>query len=137
MNFPKYFTLSEVLKTSQPFRNFPTDWEQVHNLLFCTLALDVVRDRFGHPLRVNSGFRTREVNRAVGGVATSQHLLGCAFDVRPVDVTLLDDFNFVCKGFVERKETVEGLGIDQLIIYPTFVHIGWSRNPRWQVITKK
>ena len=35
-----------------------------------------------YPIIINSGFRSPEVNKAVGGVATSNHLTGCAVDIR-------------------------------------------------------
>lgn len=44
-------------------------------------CLDVIREEWGAPLYVNSGYRSAELNRAVGGVAGSQHLKGEAADI--------------------------------------------------------
>jgi uncharacterized protein YcbK (DUF882 family) len=44
--------------------------------------LEAVRERYGHPMPVTSGYRCPRHNAAVGGVATSPHLLGLAADVR-------------------------------------------------------
>lgn len=44
--------------------------------------LQALRDRLGKPLIINSGYRSPEHNRAVGGAATSKHMQGVAFDVR-------------------------------------------------------
>ena len=44
-------------------------------------VLDPLREAWGHPLHINSGYRCPELNRLVGGVPTSQHVLGQAADV--------------------------------------------------------
>ncbi|MDR0692348.1 MAG: peptidase M15, partial [Prevotellaceae bacterium] len=43
--------------------------------------LDPVREQWGKPIRVNSGYRSMAINMAVGGAATSQHLKGEAADI--------------------------------------------------------
>ena len=55
--------------------------EQVLNLAYlCHMVLQPLRDRFG-PIRITSGYRCPELNRAVGGVKNSQHLRGEAADI--------------------------------------------------------
>ena len=44
-------------------------------------VLDPLREWYGRPIYVNSGYRSPELNRAVGGVANSFHLTGCAADI--------------------------------------------------------
>ena len=44
-------------------------------------ALDIARDLYGHPMKINSGFRTIKHNKAVGGSPKSSHLLGWAVDI--------------------------------------------------------
>ena len=51
--------------------------------LLCTSCLEPIRAQFG-PLRISSGYRCPALNALVGGVATSEHTLGCAADIVPV-----------------------------------------------------
>ena len=78
-------------------------------------VLQPLRDRVGHPLRINSGYRCPELNRAVGGVATSQHVRGEAADVAAADPYLL------AKVVRDTPEIWEQ--VDQMILYPTFIHL--------------
>ena len=82
-------------------------------------VLDPAREKFGGPIIVNSGYRCPKHNKAVGGVTGSQHLLGQAADVR-----------FQGSGFRVQdlaKAIKENGKFDQLILYPTFVHVSWKR----------
>ncbi len=82
-------------------------------------VLQPLRDRVGHPLRINSGYRCPELNRAVGGAPTSQHVKGEAADVAAADPYLLAR---AVRGAPEIWREV-----DQMILYPTFVHISHRR----------
>lgn len=77
-------------------------------------VLQPLRDRVGHPLRINSGYRCPELNRAVGGVATSQHVKGEAADIAAEDPHELAK--------VVRDTPEIWREVDQMILYPTFVH---------------
>jgi hypothetical protein len=44
--------------------------------------LEVLRNKVGHPIVINSGYRSPQLNRKVGGAPTSNHLTGCAVDIR-------------------------------------------------------
>ena len=74
-------------------------------------VLQPLRDAWGKPLHINSGYRCPELNRAVGGKPTSQHLSGQAADV-------------ACDKPVELARLAKALRLpyDQMILYPTFVH---------------
>ncbi len=74
-------------------------------------VLQPLRDAWGKPLHINSGYRCREVNAAVGGVPTSQHVKGEAADIAAENPAEL-----------ARLAASLGLPFDQMIIYPTFVH---------------
>jgi hypothetical protein len=77
----KYFTIKELTTTGTGMPNMPgaTETDNLTNLV--DKLLDPVRERWGKPIRVNSGFRSLSVNLAVGGAATSQHLKGEAADI--------------------------------------------------------
>ena len=84
----QHFTLGELCKTKTRLSNEPNK-EQVENLKRLCGWLEQLRRRWNNlygdgddPIIINSGFRSPEVNRAVGGSATSNHLTGCAVDIR-------------------------------------------------------
>ena len=85
MNQPKYFTLKEMINSdtakSKGIDNTPT-WSVVLNLLeLVQNVLDPIRESYGKPIIVNSGYRCIELNRAVGSKDNSQHTLGLAADI--------------------------------------------------------
>lgn len=126
-----HFLLSEMVVTSKPFPNEPND-EQIECLRQLSQQLELWRPSVG-PLKVTSGFRSLEVNRAVGGSRTSQHLRGEACDVIPV------------KGRPQAwdrllKLIASGLPIDQAIIYEAepHIHVSYTRRypPRREVLVE-
>ena len=92
-----HFLLREFLNLNKYPENIPT-MQVVANLTYgCHQLLEPARLMVG-PIIVNSGFRCESVNRQVGGVRNSQHLVGQAADIRPKDPvqfqTLVDFFTF-------------------------------------------
>lgn len=120
MKISKNFSLEEFTKSaaaeSLKINNTPS-MESVVNL--CALVHNVLqplRDVVGKPIRINSGYRSEGVNKAIGGAAHSQHMRGQAADIRVMDVTP-----------TVLGEMIKNLyPFDQLIIYPTFVHVSYS-----------
>lgn len=82
-------------------------------------VLQPLRDACG-PLAINSGYRCPEVNKAVGGVPTSQHTKGEAADVCPFGRNGHGDIETVRKLAITARDL--GLPFDQMILYPSFVH---------------
>lgn len=81
MRLTKNFTLDELCVTSTGLPNRP-DAQQTEKLLYLAwYILQPVRDRFG-AIRITSGYRSPEVNRAIGGSMSSQHVLGEAADIQ-------------------------------------------------------
>ena len=81
MRLTKNFTLTELTKTNTGLPNEP-NCEEVGRLReLCEKVLQPLRDLYGNPIIVNSGFRSQEVNRKVGGVPNSQHRYGEAVDI--------------------------------------------------------
>lgn len=77
----KNFSLKEMTATNSGLPNVPNA-EQLHYLtLLCEKVLEPLRYIYGKPIKVNSGFRSVEVNKAIGGAATSQHCKGQAADI--------------------------------------------------------
>ena len=88
MNLSEHFKLEELCKTKTGIENVPNE-AQVENLKRLCRWLEQLRRRWNNlygegddPIVINSGFRSPAVNKAVGGVSTSNHLTGCAADIR-------------------------------------------------------
>ena len=88
MNLSEHFKLEELCKTKTGIENVPNE-AQVENLKRLCRWLEQLRRRWNNlygegddPIIINSGFRSPAVNKAVGGVSTSNHLTGCAADIR-------------------------------------------------------
>ena len=81
----KYFTIKELTRsTTAELRGIDnTPSQQVINNLTALVenVLDPLREAWGAPIHVNSGYRCAALNKAVGGVPTSQHILGEAADI--------------------------------------------------------
>ena len=79
-----HFSLSEFLNLKKYPDNIPS-MQVAANLTYgCLLLLEPARLEVG-PILINSGYRNQRVNALVGGVKNSQHLQGCAADIRPRD----------------------------------------------------
>ena len=79
-------------------------------------VLQPLRDAWGEPLHINSGYRCPKLNAAVGGAATSQHVKGEAADIKAPNPIKLAQLAYDL-----------GLPYDQMIIYPTFVHFSHKK----------
>jgi zinc D-Ala-D-Ala carboxypeptidase len=119
MNLSPHFKLEKFTRSvtaeEQGFDNTPDDDQIAALAALCVAILEVLRDRFG-PIKINSGFRSDALNRAVGGVYASQHKKGEAADIVPLEATIIDLALFAAD---------QQLPYDQLIIYPdeNFVHV--------------
>lgn len=126
---PKYFSFTELISTvSTAQENNLPDWDDINRLLeLCRWILDPVREMYGKPIVVTSGFRSPSLNRLVGGVPTSQHMQGLAADLLCYDSKAL--FDLIAES---------DLPFDQLIYYQKrkFVHVSYSPTYRHEVIVK-
>lgn len=81
----KYFTIEEMTKsstaTAKHIDNTPNQTAIDNLTKLIEIVLDPLREWYGKPIRVNSGFRCKALNEAVGGSDTSQHRLGEAADI--------------------------------------------------------
>lgn len=84
-NNMEYFTIEEMCYSQTASRrgiaNVPNAEQRANLEKLVINVLDPLRRKYGHPIRVNSGFRSATLNRAVGGAQTSQHLKGEAADI--------------------------------------------------------
>lgn len=76
-----YFTIDEMCKTSTGISNIPDEGVKENLVALVTNILDPVRQKYGKPIKVNSGYRSKQVNAAVKGALNSQHVTGEAADI--------------------------------------------------------
>jgi hypothetical protein len=133
MALSKNFTFKEFTKSDVAHRhhivNEITDWDVRDNIVaLVENLLQPLRDAWGMPLFINSGYRCPELNAIVGGVETSQHTKGQAADVGCSDPLAL-----------ARLVLELGLKFDQMILYPTFLHLSYTddRENRMKIIYNK
>lgn len=111
-----HFTLGEFINLRKYADNVPTIQAVVNLTYGCHMLLEPARKVVG-PIIINSGFRNDNVNRKVGGVKNSQHLLGQAADIRPRDPTKFQQL----VEFLKRHPQT-----DQLLTGPGWLHISWT-----------
>jgi zinc D-Ala-D-Ala carboxypeptidase len=134
MNFPlwlsPHFTLAELIASETAARrgidNDPSP-EVVERLKHTCVGLEAIRTRLGAPLHITSGYRSLELNRAVGSSDTSDHVTGDAAD-------------FICPRFGGPVAIVGALRdaeipFDQLIEeFGRWVHVSFAPRMRGQVL---
>lgn len=123
MNLTEHFTLEELTTTDhREFNNEPNPNETA-NLVRLANLLEQVKVAIGNkPVMVNSAFRSKQVNDAVGSKDTSQHRIGCAADIRVPGMTP----DQVVKAVIAAK-----LPFDQLIReFDRWTHISIPNDPK-------
>lgn len=136
-NLTPHFTLEEMTDSQTAARkgihNVPhTNSQEYRNLVRTAEVMEIVRTILGDkPILISSGYRSSQVNAAVGGSKNSAHMSGLAVD-------------FSCPGFGTPKQIckklephMKELAIDQLIHeYDSWVHLGLTQgSPRNQALT--
>ena len=133
----KYFSIAELTKSSTAIKkkinNTPT--KEVENNLNQLIdnILDPLREAWGQPIIVGSGYRCEALNKAVGGAAHSQHKLGQAADIHTKSDSKEDN-----KKLFELIKQLK-LPFDQLIneYNYSWVHVSYSNRNRRQILNIK
>ena len=119
-NLSEHFVLGEFTRSnSHPeVYNIPTH-EAIANLKRVCGWLEVLRKRYNdkygvgeEPIRINSGYRSPQLNKKVGGVATSNHLTGCAVDIRVLGMEQLIRYATILLDYADESHQ----GFDELLI---------------------
>ena len=131
MHLSTHFTLEELTHTDhRQFDNTPNATEMA-NLVRLAAFLEEVKSVVGNkPVMINSAFRCKEVNDAVGSKDSSQHRIGCAADIRVPSMTPDE---------VVKAVIASGIGYDQIIReFDRWTHISIPSvagdNPRKQAL---
>lgn len=125
----KYFTIEELCYSEtgklRGIENIPSEEEKQNLIEFVNDILDPLREEWGSAIRVNSGFRSLPLNRALKGSSTSVHPLGYAVDIVPANGNMKKFQSFVEEFLSERE-------YDQLIFekprngIASWIHIGYK-----------
>jgi hypothetical protein len=138
MKLSTHLDLSEVIRSDSAKRNgisnMPTGEHIANFMLLAEKIFEPIREHFGVPIHISSGYRSKELNAKIGGSATSQHCKGQAVDIDMDNstngVTNADVFNFI----------KDNLPFDQLIWEfgnednPDWVHVSYVPNGRKQIL---
>ena len=128
----KYFTIKELCKSltaiQKKINNTPNS-EIVNNLKqLVDFILDPLRERYGKPITVNSGYRCPALNKAVNGSKTSQHVKGLAADItagspkeNKILFELIQELNLPFDQLIDEKKF-------------SWIHVSFSKNPRKQIL---
>lgn len=123
MNLSPNFTLQELTHSDVAVRY---DWEnnpdanEINNLTRLADLLEQVRTLIGKPVMINSAYRCKQVNDAVGSKDSSQHRIGCAADIRVPNMTPDE---------VVKAVMASDIGYDQIIReFDRWTHISVPNN---------
>ena len=121
----EHFTLGEMTASShKEVYNIPSH-EAIANLKRLTKWLEVLRMRAGTPIGINSGYRSPQLNKRIGGVPTSNHLTGCAADIRVENMEQLIRYAAILLDYAdESKQEFDELLIERRSASP----LGSSKN---------
>ena len=126
----KHFTISEMLKSDTALKrgiwNGATKEHEENLKALIEDVLDPLRELYGRPIHVTSGYRCPKLNSLVGGAPNSQHMRGEAADI----VSLSPEEN------KKLGQLIEALGNYDQLIYeqcdesgnPRWIHVSWKRN---------
>ena len=126
MKLSEHLELSEVIRSESAKRNgisnMPTA-EHIENFkILATKVFEPIREHFGVPIRISSGYRSAELNKCVNGSATSQHSTGEAIDIDQDQTTITNKqvFDYI----------KDNLAFDQLIneFNYAWVHVSYKAN---------
>lgn len=133
----KYFNIAELTRSSTAIKkkinNTPT--KEIENNLSQLIdnILDPLREAWGNPIMVSSGYRCSALNKAVGGANSSQHKLGQAADIHTKSNTKEDN-----KKLFDLIKQLK-LPFDQLINEHNYkwIHVSYSPKNRRQILNIK
>ena len=126
-----YFTIDELTASAtarkKGIKNVPNEEERLNLIALVAAVLDPLREKYGKPIYVTSGYRCAALNKCVGGVTGSQHRKGEAADIVTKEGAV--------GNFELGRLIVESGQFDQVIfedcgkndLLPQWIHVSWKR----------
>lgn len=125
MKLSANFSLAEFTKSQTAIRkgisNVPEEWNIINMKNLCINILQPLREWYNKSITINSGFRSKELNEAIGGAKYSQHATGCAVDIDTVDDNA--DLFFYIKMHLPFDQLIWEFGDHT---NPAWVHVSFS-----------
>lgn len=127
----KYFTIDELTASAtarkKGIKNIPNDEERLNLIALVGAVLDPLRERYGKPINVSSGFRCRALNKNVGGVTGSQHCKGEAADIYSKEgaAANYELGRLIAERGMFDQLIFENVGKNDLL--PKWIHVSWRR----------
>ena len=124
----KYFSLSELTHSdtavSVRIDNTPSPLQEARLILLVRDVLDPIREHWGLPIRVTSGYRCPTLNDWVGGVEDSYHMDGCAADITATDPAR----NVELMSLIRAMHLVGKLALTECYLGPDYkyIHVAYS-----------
>jgi len=126
----KYFTISEMLKSDTALKmriwNGATKEHEENLRALIENVLDPLRERYGHPIYVSSGYRCPKLNKAVNGAINSQHMRGEAADIYAMGGENLKLAQMIEEAGNFDQMILEEVGPNDL--NPKWIHVSYKRN---------
>lgn len=133
----KYFSMTELTRSATARRkgidNTPSGEVRANLTALVANCLDPLREAWGQPIIVTSGYRCDKLNRAVGGARNSQHTKGQAADIRTVEDTPEANrrlFDLILKMKLPFDQLIDEYGYD-------WIHISYGPKNRRRVLHMK
>jgi hypothetical protein len=143
MQLSEHLSLAEVIRSETAKRrgisNMPTDAHLANFKLLAEKVFEPIRNNFGKPIHISSGYRSAALNKAIGGASSSQHCSGEAIDI-DMDGSAHGITNKMVFDYIK-----DNLEFDQLIAeFPkkgnlSWVHVSYESNgkQRKQILVAK
>ena len=121
MHITDNFSLEEFTRTTTGLPNEPNS-EATEYIIQIAHILQKVRDEYGQPINVTSGYRSKEVNEAVGGAKNSDHLYGAAADITCTRMDIV--WEILCRYCASKKIQLRQLIWEYGTQYsPSWIHL--------------
>jgi len=125
-NISKHITYKEATHSDTAAKkgidNTPGASEIIAMKRLAENIFEPMREHFGKPIRVNSFFRSKALNKVVGGSETSQHVKGEAIDISGIGVSNKELFNYI-KNNLDFDQLIWEFGNDS---EPQWVHVSYK-----------
>ena len=123
----KYFTIDELSASTEALKmgidNTPTPEAAANLAALVEAVLDPLREKYGRPIHVSSGYRCPRLNKAVGGSATSQHVTGEASDIYVSRARELAELFALIYYTLPFDQLIWEMGNDEA---PEWIHVSYS-----------